>query len=354
MKYLFLIVYCSCAALTFALRPGHTEDCIDLLADMIDSERKCINSDPLQNMNTTSSNNTISSNIEDTSASDESDPNQDINDQNSETNSDANNAPDANSDQADDIDPATNNPATTDLTANPSQSSKSPSKQNANTIIVDNNQDFLNAIQQLKAGDRLLVRNGTYQAPVGQEITITAKGTANNWVIIAAYPGDKPILKGTHWATLRVSGAAYVEIKGFEVIGADPSQNSGGNGIAIGDRSHHIRIINNTAHAIPGGAIEVSHSDYLHIEGNTIILLGAGFRTIQNTAMGIAPLAFINSRMPIAAVPESVILSGATGFITFLIPSRFSMATAFPMATALFWMTHNIHNPGVRLSKQGF
>jgi parallel beta-helix repeat protein len=264
MKYLFLVVYCSCAALTFALRPGHTENCTDLLAHMIDGEGKCINLDYLQNINTTSSG------IKYTTAGDETDPSQALEPQNSETDSENHNAPDASSDQADDIDPATNNTEVADGIPSPNQSTNSPTKQNVNTIIIDNNEDFLNAIQHLKAGDRLLVRTGTYQAPVGQEITITAKGKANNWIIIAAYPGEKPSLKGTHWATVRVSGAAYVEIRGFEVIGADPSQNSGGNGIAIGDRSHHIRIMHNTAHAIPGGAIEVSHSDYIHIEGNTI------------------------------------------------------------------------------------
>lgn len=145
-----------------------------------------------------------------------------------------------------------------------------PPQQQVNTIVVDNNSAFLNAIRQLKAGDRLLVRNGTYQAPEGDEIVVTAQGTADNWVVVAAYPGDTPQIKGTSWAAVRLKGAEYIEMRGFEVEGADPTQNPSGSGIAATNRSHHIRLIKNIVHDTPGGAIGAGHADYLHVESNTI------------------------------------------------------------------------------------
>jgi hypothetical protein len=265
MKYLFLTVYCAFAAITLSLRPGFTQDCTDFLAYMIDAEGKCANLDYVQNVNATDDD----SQDQIPTAEPEPSRGEDF-EQTAAVDAESN--PDQNSDmdQAELIDQPTNSLQAADTITSSGKSVKSTTQQNTNTIIVDNNQDFLNAIQQLKAGDRLLVRNGVYKAPPEQEITITAKGKSDNWVIIAAYPGERPTLKGTHWATLRINGARYVEVRGFEIIGADPDQNPGGNGISIGDRSHHIRIIKNIAHTIPGGAIEVSHSDYLHIEGNTI------------------------------------------------------------------------------------
>lgn len=145
-----------------------------------------------------------------------------------------------------------------------------PPQKNLNIIIVDNNSAFLDTILRLKAGDRLLVKNGTYQAPEGNAILITARGTVNNWVVVAAYPGHRPRIKGTSWDAVLFKGAAYVEIRGFDVEGADPKQNPSGGGIYATHRSHHIRLIGNIVHDTPGGAIGAIHSDYLHFEGNTI------------------------------------------------------------------------------------
>lgn len=153
----------------------------------------------------------------------------------------------------------------------------SPPQRNMNTIIVDNNDAFLKEIQKLKAGDRLLVRNGTYQAPEGNEIVITAQGTVDNWIVVAAYPGHKPKIKGTSWGAVRLVGAAYVEIRGFEVQGADPNQNPSGGGIGATNRSHHIRLIKNIVRDTPGGGVGAIHSDYIHFEGNTIYNVAWGW-----------------------------------------------------------------------------
>jgi parallel beta-helix repeat protein len=177
------------------------------------------------------------------------------------------------------------------------QSIDFPPQQNVNEIVVRNNSEFLTAVRRLKAGDRLLLRNGVYQARVtSAKITVTAQGTADNWVVIAAYPGDKPQIKGTDWAGISFNGAQYVEMRGLEVIGAYISQNPSGSGIAITDRSHHIRLLNNTVHDVPGGAIEVQYSDYIHLEGNTIYNAAGGWlpdnpeRSNANSAMSFYQL----------------------------------------------------------------
>jgi hypothetical protein len=176
--------------------------------------------------------------------------------------------------------PGINAPRASAVMPNSSQTPDFPPQQNVNTIVVDNNRDFLTALRRLKAGDRLLVKNGTYRARVvSANISVTAEGTADNWVVIAAYPGQQPRIQGTDWAALNLSGASYVEIRGFDVAGAYPSQNPSGSGILIDNRSDHIRLIGNTIHDAPGGGIEVKHSDYLYVDGNTV----------YNTAWGWLP-----------------------------------------------------------------
>lgn len=179
-----------------------------------------------------------------------------------------------------------------------------PPQQKINTIIVDNNNAFLDAIQKLKAGDRLLVKNGTYQASEGEEIVVTAQGTPTNWIVIAAYPGHEPKFKGTAWKTVHLKGAAYVEIRGFKVKGANSDQNPGGGGIGATNRSHHIRLINNVIHDTPGGAIGAVHADYLHFEGNTIYNVAWGWipsnpdRSYAESAISLYQLTDANQSEP--------------------------------------------------------
>jgi parallel beta-helix repeat protein len=152
-----------------------------------------------------------------------------------------------------------------------------PPQRDPKTITVDNNRDFLAAIQRLQAGDRLLVKYGTYQAPIGEAIKVTAQGKADNWVVIAAAPGQRPKLQGTGGTTVHFDGAAYVEIRGFEVVGAAPAQNPSGGGIDANNRAHHIRVIKNIVHDTPGFAIGAGHADYLHFERNTIYNVAWGW-----------------------------------------------------------------------------
>jgi parallel beta-helix repeat protein len=152
-----------------------------------------------------------------------------------------------------------------------------PPQRDVKTIVVDNSADFLAAIGKLQGGDRLLVKNGTYQPAIGHSIQVTAVGAADNWVVIAAYPGQRPKLQGTSGVTVQFDAAAYVELRGFEVVGADPEQNPSGGGIDANERSHHIRVIRNIVHDTPGFGIGAGHADYLHFERNTIYNVAWGW-----------------------------------------------------------------------------
>src|SRR6476661_317890 len=54
------------------------------------------------------------------------------------------------------------------------------------------------AVKKLAAGDTLLIRGGTYREEVN---ILTGGGSAGNYVTIAAYSGEKPILKGSDVVT---------------------------------------------------------------------------------------------------------------------------------------------------------
>ncbi len=62
------------------------------------------------------------------------------------------------------------------------------------------------AVSQLKAGDLLYVRGGSYHE---SHVNITAKGTANKPIRIKAYPGEKPILDGRKSEFLKTNNTSW-------------------------------------------------------------------------------------------------------------------------------------------------
>src|SRR5688572_16053185 len=78
------------------------------------------------------------------------------------------------------------------------------------------------AVSRLRPGDTLLVRGGEYSSPYGPDAPVDINGlraTAAQPVRIAAYPGERPIRRGSGWQVFRVYNSAYVTIEGFEIIG---------------------------------------------------------------------------------------------------------------------------------------
>ena len=126
-----------------------------------------------------------------------------------------------------------------------------------------------------RPGDTVLVAPGLYDEYDTKQkqnhTLITLKGRPDAWISIRAADGPaRPKIVAPTWCAIRLSGAAYVEVKGFDVEGRlDPMSEESGNGIGIIDQSHHIRMIDNVVHGFGGAGIYASKADYVHLEGNT-------------------------------------------------------------------------------------
>lgn len=132
------------------------------------------------------------------------------------------------------------------------------------------------AVDVAQPGDTVLVAAGTYDQYDTKQTQvhtkITCKGRADAWIVIkAADPHARPKIVAPTWKAFALSGAEYVVIQGLEFEGVlSPVSKESGNGIAILDRSVHIRIIDNVVHGFGGGGIYAKQADYVQIEGNVV------------------------------------------------------------------------------------
>ncbi|MBW4692175.1 MAG: right-handed parallel beta-helix repeat-containing protein [Lyngbya sp. HA4199-MV5] len=176
----------------------------------------------------------------------------------------------------------------------------------------------------LKAGDTVLVMNGTYEnlAPSSNIISLVGlQGTAAQPTTIKAYPGATPVLQahGNNWNAIGITGSSHVVIEGLTLRGArdeitldyalsqrfnlnNPA--TSGNGIfatfqngpngteAEKIHSTHITLRNNTVSNFPGGGIGTTEVDYVTIENN--IVSGNAYYSPYGT-QGITNLRLWNS-----------------------------------------------------------
>jgi parallel beta-helix repeat protein len=149
-------------------------------------------------------------------------------------------------------------------------------------------------------GDIVYAMNGTYSLPDGETrgavLSITRAGTADQWIVYKAMPGQTPKIMTKQWNGVGFGPkVAYVELNGFTVTGnndhidhdlaiqrADaakpvPDPAYDGNCVSADgrkgtttERPHHIRILNNTLSKCGGGGIAMIQADYVTISGNTI------------------------------------------------------------------------------------
>lgn len=147
------------------------------------------------------------------------------------------------------------------------------------------------AANDTQPGDTVLVMSGTYTRPgAGQVLDITRSGTANAPITYEAAPGQHPVIDSSNlWAGIKIDGASYITINGFEVKGdaasvtlaqaqalesnyADPTTSGGGILTSTSSNVHstHLLIENNVVHDEPGGGIDAEHSDYVSILNNTV------------------------------------------------------------------------------------
>lgn len=97
------------------------------------------------------------------------------------------------------------------------------------------------ALDRLDPGETLLVREGTYS----DWVVIRRSGTASERVTVAAYPGERPVLRGR----VRVTGD-YVTVRGFELRGGAPA--NGHEVLVYVDGGDHFRLV---ASELTGAAI---------------------------------------------------------------------------------------------------
>jgi len=155
--------------------------------------------------------------------------------------------------------------------------------------------DLQKAADKVAPGDTVYVMNGTYTNSLWASfvVQISAKGTPDKWITFRNYPGHQPVIRLTaNWAGISMTGASYIIIDGFTVIGNndnvtlaeaqkqrynpdDPltsaagisAQNSFGSPV---QHSSHIIIRNCNVSKCGGAGIGASHSDYITIENNTV------------------------------------------------------------------------------------
>jgi parallel beta-helix repeat protein len=128
------------------------------------------------------------------------------------------------------------------------------------------------AVARLQPGDTLLVRGGEYSSPYGLHGPVDIlhkRGTAAHPIRIAAYPGERPVRRGTAWQVFRVYQSSYVTIEGFEVVGTALGDHAPTNGVEITE-SHHIVVRNNLIHDVGGGGVASMRSDHVWVDGNQI------------------------------------------------------------------------------------
>jgi Ricin-type beta-trefoil lectin domain-like len=160
-------------------------------------------------------------------------------------------------------------------------------------------------------GDTVLVMNGTYtepdfRAPIAY---IDKSGRPDAYITYKNYPGHRPKIKSRNITAIRLVGASYLVIEGFDIEGSrdeisfeeadsllceksDSSQRvnmAHGNGIDIvaeysdvNKISHHVIVRNNRVYNFGASAIAAERADYLTIENN--IVYGNAFYSPYDTS----------------------------------------------------------------------
>jgi hypothetical protein len=119
-----------------------------------------------------------------------------------------------------------------------------------------------------QAGDTVYVKEGTYY----ERVKIRNSGTADNPIVISAYPGERPVIDGQYqggtWDELVNIAGDYVIFEGFEVTRAAYS------GIIVDGT--HVTIRNVNSHHNKGNGIHVQ-GDYGLVENCEV-----WWNTVQN------------------------------------------------------------------------
>lgn len=97
------------------------------------------------------------------------------------------------------------------------------------------------AVDNVSAGDTILVRGGTYN----ERVLIGVSGTVGNYITLRNFTGETPILDGTSLGSgvmIAAHEKSYYKVIGFEI------QNHKGSGISWYDDCSHVEIRDNNIH----------------------------------------------------------------------------------------------------------
>lgn len=126
---------------------------------------------------------------------------------------------------------------------------------------------LIKGVSVLGAGDTLLVKNGVYTPWQGstKNLYISKQGTASNYVVIAAYPGHRPVIRVNTNNGVEIMNSAFLEFRGFEITGA------GGNGLSLfGWANSFVRIVDNIVHDVSNHGIAVANADHVLVLRNKV------------------------------------------------------------------------------------
>jgi parallel beta-helix repeat protein len=146
-------------------------------------------------------------------------------------------------------------------------------------------------IASLDRGAALFIRAGDYfnRAPDGTQdgllrINNVADGSANPWLTVCAFPGERPRLyaNDNERGAVFITGTRYVHIEGLELIGSaigatkSPARGHDSAGVRVGSfgapraEAHYVRVWNNLIHGFGAAGIQLDVSNRIDIRGNLI------------------------------------------------------------------------------------
>lgn len=128
------------------------------------------------------------------------------------------------------------------------------------------------AANTLVAGDTVYIRAGTYP----ERVIPQNSGSAGNYIVYAAYPGETVTIDGAaitlpayEGALFEVADKSYIKISGLRIINAGPYDNNAG---ILVDNSSDIIIEKNYTYNTVSSGIGVWNSNNIVIDGNEVEL----------------------------------------------------------------------------------